>query len=487
MFRTIAVAGAIVTMAMTGQLRAGAQVGGPVSRGALSRGTFAFTNVHVIPMTSDTVIRNATVVVRDGRIAAVGATDRITVPRGARVIDGVGRYVIPGLADMHTHLYSDGDVADSAAPAELGVMLANGVTAVRFMAGTPEQLRLRAAVEQGSVIGPQVWVSSPMFANRAGENTRVITSPDDARAAVREAADAGYDFIKITFGIVGEVYGAIVEEARARKIGVVGHVEPDLGLTRALEAGQQLEHLDAYFEGALADTAPMRVSLTQGGVYRQANWASLDFIDQRKLADLAQRTVRAGAWVGPTLEVFNRAFSVPLTDDQLHALPDWNMIPPAMRTLYVNSRNRYWSQPIPRERRARYAELRNAIVKHIVDAGGAARILAGSDTPDLLMVYGFALHRELQALVAAGLTPYQALAAATRNPAAYLGALGEWGTLEPGKRADFVILGANPLADIRHTERIERVVTGGRLIERAELDRMLAAGIPAVGGAAPSP
>lgn len=450
------------------------------SRGALTPGTFALTNVTVVPMTSNTVIPRATVLIRDGRIAAVGAVSTTRIPTGTRTIDATGKYLIPGLADMHTHLYSDGDLSDSAAPAELGVMLANGVTAIRLMAGTPEQLRLREQVRRGTVLGPQLWPASPMFANRPEQNARIVTSPDTARVAVRQSADAGYDFIKVTFGITGATYDAVTEEAKARRIRVVGHVEPALGLPKAIAAGQQLEHLDAFMEGALADSAPMKESLTQGGAYRAANWASLDFIDDKKLTDLARLVAREGAWVCPTLEAFNRWFSTPFSDEELRALPDWNLIPRAMRDGYFRARERYWAQPVPRERRVRYAQIRNAIVKRIADAGGADRILAGSDTPDLLLVYGFGLHRELEGLVRAGLTPYQALAAATRNPAEFFGASAEWGTIEVGKRADLVLLSANPLADIRNTQRIDAVSVGGRLVEKQELDAMIRVGAAAI-------
>jgi imidazolonepropionase-like amidohydrolase len=453
---------------------------GAQSRGPLAPGAYAIVNVNVVPMTSAAVVPNATILIENGRIKAVGPDVR--VPGGTRTIDGRGAFVIPGLADMHTHLYSDGEVPDSAAPAELGVMLANGVTATRMMGGTPEQLHLRDQVRRGEVLGPQLWVSGPMIANRPDDNVRLVTSPDSARTAVRDIAAAGYDFIKITFGITGATYDALTDEARARRIRVVGHVEPALGLTRAIEAGQQIEHLDAFFEAVLADSSPIKESLTQGGAYRVKNWESLDYIDDRKVTALAARVAESRVWVGPTLESFNRWFGTPYTDDELHALPDWQIIPNGMRTLYTNARARHLAQPISAERRARYANLRNSIVKQITDAGGADRLLAGSDTPDFLMTYGFALHRELQGLVRAGLTPYQALATATRNPAEFLGATAEWGTIERGKRADLVMVTGDPLADIRNTQRIERVIIGGKLLERSELEAMIRRGAAAVTG-----
>ena len=461
---------------------AAAQIDGPVSRGALADGTFAITNVTVVPMTSEAVIPNATVLVRDGRIAAVGPAASVSVPADARRIDGQGQFLMPGLADMHTHLYSDGAVPDSAAPAELGVLLANGITTARIMIGTPEHLTLRRDIQAGTLLGPQLWIASPHFTNEASDNARVVTTPAEVRTAVRDVAAAGYDFVKITFGITGDLYDALVDEAKAAGIRVVGHVEPSVGVRRAIAAGQQIEHLDSYFEDALADNAPMKASLTQFGVYNPQNWESIDYIDDAKLTALAEATARAGIWSVPTLVIFKRAFSVPLTDEELHALPDWNMIPNQIRAPYVNSRNRYWAQPVSREQRAKYAAIRNTLTKRIVDAGG--RIMAGSDSPDLLMAYGYAMHRELEALVEAGLSPYQALVAATRNPAEFLGASAEWGTVEVGKRADLLLVAGNPLADITNTQRIEGVAVGGHWLPKAELARMIDRASVAIDGIA---
>ena len=454
------------------------------SRGALARGAFAITDVTVIPMTSrDAVLRNATVVVRDGRIAAVGAAGSVAIPSGSSRIDGRGKFLIPGLADMHTHLYADGDLPDSLAADELSIMVANGVTAARFMIGTPEHLALRRDVAEGRVLGPQLWVASPQLAGRQYENTFVVTTPDEARAAVRRAADAGYDFIKLTMFISRPVYDAVVEEGAARRIRIVGHVDNEVGVARALEARQQIEHLDNYLESALADSAPMKVSVTQSGLFRRENWRSLSYIDDRKVAALAGATARAGVWSVPTLEVFHTAFAIGPTDEVIRARPDWDVIPGALRDLYLRSRSRYWNPPPDSAHRARYVQVRNALVKAIVDSGG--RVLAGSDTPEWFHVYGWALHRELQAFVAAGLTPWQALETATRNPAEFLGAGAEWGTIAPGKRADLVLLAADPLADIRNTTRIEGVSSGGRWMAKPELERLLRTAVTRIGGQAP--
>ena len=444
------------------------------TRGALTQGLLAVTNVSVIPMTGDTVIRDATVIIRDGRIAAISPARTARVPAGTRTIDGSGKYLIPGLADMHTHLFSDDAVHDSVAPAELGVMIANGVTAARLMIGTPEHLALRRQVAEGVIPGPQLFVASPQLTGKPATNAVVVTTADAARAAVRSARTSGYDFIKLTTDITRPVYDAIVAEAKEQKLPVVGHVDLQVGVARALEAGQQIEHLDAYLEAVLADSGQGRPSVSNYGLYALPQWATLDYIDDRKVREIAGATARAGVYSTPTLTIFN-LFGQSFDDDEIRSRPDWKLLPEGFRTGYWRARERLalpanLAARTP-ERRARYVAVRNALTKAIADSGG--RIMAGSDTPEWFHVYGFALHRELANLVAAGLTPFQALEAATVTPAAFLGASAEWGTVERGKRADLVLLAANPLEDIRNTARIDGVALGGRWFEPPELRRMV--------------
>ena len=448
------------------------------SRGALQPGVVAFEGVNVVPMTSDTVLTDATVIVRDGRIASISERGGARIPAGATRVDGRGKYLIPGLADMHVHLFADELLPESVSETELGVMLANGVTAARLMIGTPNHLRLRREIEAGKVLGPQLWVASPQLAGRPFPNGYTVTDTTQARSAVRDAVASGYDFLKLTLFITPPLYEAIVDEARQRDIRLVGHVDPEIGVARALAAGQPIEHLDGYLEAVLDDSVSGGRGLTQQGVYRLQSWPTIDAVDERKIARLAGMTARAGgwgAWTSPTLNVFNDAFAIGPSEAELRARPEWEVMPTKWRADYMGHRARYWSsegaQWRTEARRRRYVEVRNRLVKAIVDSGG--RVLAGSDTPEWLHLYGWGLHRELRALVSAGLSPYQALQGATSNAAAFLGASEQWGTIEQGRRGDLVLLAANPLADIGAVERIEGVMVGGRWLPPTRLRAMI--------------
>jgi imidazolonepropionase-like amidohydrolase len=236
-----------------------------------------FEHVNVIPMDSERVLRDQTVVVRDGLVSEVGDARRVRVPAGALRIDGRGKYLMPGLVDMHAHLFTDDDyIPEELAGDELALMLANGVTTIRLMIGTPEQLRMRGEVEAGRLLGPTLYVASPEVTGRTPRggvfNGLTVKTPDEARSAVRDFKAAGYDFIKLTTDITPEVYDAATAEAKASGIRVVGHVDTRVGLRHALAAGQQIEHLDSYMEAVLRDDAPSKASVSDVGVWRKRIW-----------------------------------------------------------------------------------------------------------------------------------------------------------------------------------------------------------------------
>ena len=442
--------------------------------------TIAFTNVNVIPMDKERVLENQTVLVKNGVIAEIGK--KIKVPKDAQVIDGKGKYLIPGLVDMHTHLLSDGDdYPDSIAEDELKVMVANGVTTVRFMIGTPELLVLRARSAKGEIVAPTIYAASPQLTGREQGNNFVVATPEEAREAVRKSKAAGYDFIKITTFIKPEVYEAAVDEAAQQNIRVVGHADSRfVGLERALKARQQIEHLDGYMEMIMADNAPVKGSISDLYIYNPKNWESFDYIDESKIAKIAKATVEANPFVNPTQHFMKNTFGLPRPEESIRAQPDFRFYPKSVQENWLNFYKRTRLNEISYEKRARWIGLRNKLIKAIHDAGG--KIMAGSDSPEFLFLYGFSQHRELKALADAGLSNYAALEAGTKNPSAFFGTLEKVGTIEKGRRADLILLDANPLENISNTERRAGVMLKGKYYPQTELNGWLDQIAPRIAG-----
>ena len=435
--------------------------------------TTVFVNVNVIPMDRERVLMNQTVVVRDGKIVDIGDGKKIKVPKSAVQIDGSGKYLIPGLVDMHTHLMSDEDFPDELAPDELRVMVTNGVTTIRLMIGTPEQLVLRARSARGEIVAPTIYSASPHLTGREQGNDFLVNTPDEARDAVRKSKAAGYDFIKITTFIKPEVYEAAVDEAAKIGIRVIGHADSRfVTVPRAWKARQQIEHLDGYMEMLLRDDAPMKGSVSDLYIYNPDNWKSLDYIDESKIADVARKTVASNAFVNPTQHFMKNTFGLPRSEESIRSQPDFRFYPEKVqqRWLEFYKKNEFINT-VSYEKRAAWVELRNKLIKAIYDAGG--KIMAGSDTPEFLWLYGFSEHRELKALADAGLPNYAVLASATRNPHEWLGTLKRSGTIEKGKDADLVLLNANPLANITATEDRAGVMLKGKYYTQTEMNGWL--------------
>ena len=444
------------------------QTGGSSPQGKV----VAFINVNVIPMDRERVIRNQTVIVRNNTIAAIGDAKRIKVPAGAQKVDGTDKFLIPGLMDMHVHLFSDDEFPDALAEDEFKVMIAYGVTTIRLMIGTPEQLVLREKSAKGEILAPTIFAASPHLTGRKQPNAYVVTTEAEARAAVVKSKRDGYDFIKVTTYLAPEVYEAIVDEASKQNIRVVGHADSrSVGLQRALKARQQIEHLDSYLEALLPDNAPVKGSVSDIYVYNPKNWESIDYLDEKKIPELARLTVKANPFVTPTLHLFKFTFGKGRSEESFMAQPDIRFYPRKTIDQWTRASKRYLSTAAPVEKREKYVRVRNQIVKAIYDAGG--RIMAGSDTPEWLMLYGHTLHLELIDLRDAGLSNYAALETATRNPAMYLGLLDQTGTIEKRKRGDLVLLDANPLDDIANTQKRAGVMIKGQYFTQTEMDRWL--------------
>jgi imidazolonepropionase-like amidohydrolase len=421
---------------------------------------FAFVGVSVVTLDRDRLLENQTVVVRDGRVAEVGPASKIKVPAGATRIEGRGKFLMPGLADMHAHLYPGDGSANDLAAQQLILYLANGVTTVRNMIGAPAHIVLRERVKEGKLLGPNVYTAGPPFTGKDAVSAEV------AERMVADQKQAGYDLLKMHEGLKPEVYEAIVAAARKAGIPFAGHVTATVGLRRALAARQAtIEHLDGYLQALVPEDSPVPPPPSQvvlGPV--------LEHIDEGRLPALARATRDAGVYNTPTLALFKIVVS---SDDasEFSKWPELRYVPSKMREGFAKQKSGIKLNEVPEAERRRYVELRDHVVKALYDAG--AKLLVGPDSPQLFLVPGFGTHREMAAMTEAGLPPYAVLQAATRNAADYLGGQSEFGTVEAGKRADLLLLDANPLQSIANAARIAGVMVRGRWLPKAELDKML--------------
>ncbi|HYV10592.1 MAG TPA: amidohydrolase family protein [Pyrinomonadaceae bacterium] len=425
-----------------------------------SPNTIAFVNVNVVPFDRERILPGQTVIVRDGRIAQIGPAGIVKVPDGTLKIDGRRKYLMPGLADMHVHLSPAADLAGQ----QLQLFLANGVTTVRNMIGKPEHLVLRERVAKGELPGPTIYTAGPPLLG----NT--VPTPEAAERAVVEQKKAGYDLLKVHEGLSPETYAAIVATAKREGIPFAGHVTATVGLKRALEAQQtSIEHLDGYLQAMVADNSPVAPGPSQlvlGPV--------LQHIDESKIPALAAATRKAGVWNDPTLTLFKLVVSEAKPED-LSQWPELQYVPATMRDAFSKQKASTSSIPAPSSERQRYIELRDKMVVALHAAG--AKLLIGPDSPQFFLVPGFATHKELQSFVEAGLTPYEAIEAATRNPGEYFAEImkapRDFGTVEVDMRADLILLDANPLESVTNLSKRSGVMVRGRWLPETELRKML--------------
>ena len=446
----------------------------PTSPPAPEAASVAFVHVDVLPMTGageERLYHDQTVVVRGDRIALMGAAAEIEVPPGAEVIEARGKTLVPGLADMHVHLPPLVDEHRASVRRVLVTLVANGVTTARGLAGHPSHVELRRAVDEGELFGPTLYVAAPALHQG---NT---STPDAARGAVKAAKEAGFDLVKSHAIEDPAVWTAVQDEARRLELPVAGHVTNQVGLARALEAGQQIEHLDGFLAALLPEGSPWLAQpwsqIPPPGV--------LEAVEEERIDALAQRVAAAGVYDTPTLALFERIVGKEPSIEALRSAP-------AMRFVSASALD-HWSAQQQHMRASGefdaiaepFVALRRRIVAALSRAG--APIMAGSDSPQAFLMTGFALHDELEALARAGLSPGEVLAAATRVPARYLASLpgqgsatgraADFGTVAVGTRADLVLLAGSPLDDVSTTRCIDGVMLRGEWMDREELDGLL--------------
>ena len=457
---------------VVGLVGAGASLGvagcGGTSGGAqtvVPEADHAFVGVSVIPLNQDGVVENQTVAVHDGVIVAVGPSDEISLPEGVETIDGTGRYLMPGLSEMHAHVPPVADPPREALEDIMFLYVANGVTTIRGMLGADYQIGLADELESGSMLGPTFYVAAPSL------NGNTAPTPAAADSLVRQHQAGGYDLLKIHPGIPLDAWDRLTATAQEVGISYAGHVPADVGLFHALETGMTcVDHLDGYVEAIDAPALQARLEAGEDVPLEDIRAAVTDSM----INVLVEATVAADAYVVPTMYLWDNLFNEhdPQAMVQL----------PEMRYVSQNQRDAWIQQAENR------GEVSSGMARTVMDTRrrvlGALNeagvgILMGTDSPQLYNVPGFALHREIRIYEDAGMSRYDILRSGTTTVAQYVGdVLGlerNFGTVEVGQRADLVLLGANPLDALENLEQRAGVMVRGRWVSGEEIQSGLEA------------
>ena len=434
------------------------------------------TNVNVVNTRDGGVEEGVTVVITKDRITGVGKVGFVPEGRNIHVINANGKYLIPGLWDMHVHSAFVSPAWDEKVIYPL--YIANGVTVVRDMGGDPDVLdRRRTRIESGELLGPHMILAGPFLAGgKSDRQTIAVNTPEEARRAVDTVKDRGEDFVKILSNIPRDSYFAIADEAAKKKISFVGHVPYSVSVSEAVAAGQNsIEHLTGIMIACSSREADLRAQeLTALASHDYATFQKLGSqvmatFDQARANTLFLQIARSNTWQVPTL-VWTQAGSR-IDDPKLESDPRLKYVPASVREEWKPAK--LLKNTSPGELADLKVEAARAVqlVNGAHSAGG--RFMAGTDGPDPYVFPGFSLHDEMEWLVQSGFTPFQALQAATFNSALFVAKLDKYGVAEREHTADLVLLDANPLEDIHNTRKIFGVVLGGKYYSRNALDKML--------------
>ncbi len=408
----------------------------------------AFVNVHVLTMEDDRVQPGMTVVVSGDRIVYVGAREQAPISEGVTVVDGTGKYLLPGLAEMHGHVPPPGSGSQASQYTEdvLFLYLAGGITTVRGMLGYADQLQLRERVQSGELLGPTLYLAGPSF------NANSVNSPAEASDKVRQQKAEGWDLLKIHPGLTLEEYTAMAQTAQEAGIAFAGHVPEEVGLENAIRLGQQtIDHLDGYMAFA-------------GGLNAPAS--------EEKLAEAVALTKAHDVWVVPTQALWETLIGA-ADADELRRFEEIKYMPKSVVRSWENYLGNMESSYLFSGRFARlHAENRHKLLKALQDAD--VRILMGTDAPQVYSVPGFSIHRELASMQEAGLSPYQILRSGTYNVGQYFADKDQFGTVVVGSRADRLLVPGNPLEDIGILRNLDGVMVRGKWFPKQEIDARLA-------------
>lgn len=418
---------------------------------------YALTGVNVVDVVSGTVIPNRTVIVRDGKIAEI--LQGRPLYEVNTYIRAEGKFVIPGLAEMHAHIPQPAPGSDITREV-LFLYLANGITTIRGMLGHPSHLELRADVLTQKVLGPTIVTSGPSL------NGNSVKSRKEARAKVTAQKAAGYDFLKLHPGLKLEVFDEIVATAREVGIPYAGHVSVDVGVRYAIESGYaSIDHVDGFLEGMVTK----KVDPNTNGFFG-FNFTSL--ADPGTINGLVRLSKTNKVWVVPTQSLFERWFS-PVNADELGREPEMKYMPASTVESWLRSKKNILSQSdFTQAQWEAFIDIRRQVIKELSQSGHG--LLLGSDAPQVFNVPGFSIHHEMAGMARAGLSNPDILKSGTVNPAKFFDTENVTGQIKKGYVADFIVLDNNPLEDLAHLKYPFGVMVNGQWLSRAYIQAELA-------------
>ena len=415
-------------------------------------------NASVISMLPGKDMYIADVTIQEGKIIKIGT---VIPHQHSNVIDGTGKFLMPGLTEMHAHIPTPNDGDDTLVKETLFLYLSQGVTTIRGMLGDPYHLTLKTLISSDEILSPRVYTSSPSL------NGNTITTPEEARQKVTQYKRDGYDFLKIHPGITLENWNMI--EATAKEVGIpfAGHVPIEVGIERAIAAGYAtIDHLDGYIEGLVADNSD--VDPAGGGFF---GYSFTPVLDNTKIKQLVTNTKRNNIATVPTQTLFTRWFSP--TDPAL-------MIQ-ELEMKYMPSKTRFaWRQNKERligdkqfsaKQWENFIQTRKKILKEMDNQG--VTFLLGSDAPQVMNVPGFSIHHEMEEMSQAGISSLRILESGTINPSVFFKAKGEYGIIAVGASADLILLNNNPLLNLKSAQDINGVMVRGQWLSRTMIDQGL--------------
>jgi len=418
------------------------------------------SDVKILDVRNGNVLAEKHVMIDSGKILQI-IDSSAELPDADTVINGSGKFLMPGLAEMHAHIPSP-EWGRNLTKETLFLYLSNGVTTIRGMLGHPIHLELREQAKNNEILSPRIYTSSPSL------NGNTVPTKEEARNKVMTYHDEGYDFLKLHPGIKREVFDEIVKTAQEVGIPYAGHVSVFVGIRHALESNYtSVDHVDGFLEGLVPESAD--VAPDENGFF---GYSFTDLVEQEKISELVALTQEHDVWVVPTQSLFDRWFS-PEDPSVLASAPEMKYMPASTLDDWINSKQGLISdENYKPEMWEKFNEIRKKIILQLHQEGQG--LLLGSDAPQVFNVPGFSIHHELEGMIDAGLTPAEALRIGTLNPAIFFGREGDFGEVVEGASADLILLPGNPLEDLSVLKEHEGVMVRGRWLSREEIERRLA-------------